>query len=74
MGLARAFFFIYKDNGEVCGGHVIRDVCNFGVTDLPRLAKAPQLFANKFRLDYEPVTYRCMEKWLQEKERYAQFS
>ena len=37
-------------------------VCIFAVRDLPLLASRVELFANKFYLDYEPLTLDCMEE------------
>jgi hypothetical protein len=45
-----------------CHGRYIRSICVFGVGDLPLLASRPELFANKFHIDYEPLTLECMEE------------
>ena len=37
-------------------------VCVFGVGDLPLLGKRPEMFANKFYPDYNPLAYDCMEE------------
>ena len=37
-------------------------VCIFGVGDLPLLVSRPELYANKFYLDYEPLALDCMEQ------------
>jgi len=37
-------------------------VCIFGVGDLPLLASRPELFANKFYIDYEPLAFDCIEQ------------
>jgi beta-1,3-galactosyl-O-glycosyl-glycoprotein beta-1,6-N-acetylglucosaminyltransferase len=37
-------------------------VCIFSVGDLALLASRPELFANKFYLDYEPLALDCMEQ------------
>jgi len=45
-----------------CGGKRIRLICIFGIGDLPLLASRPELFANKFHIDYQPLALDCMEE------------
>lgn len=45
-----------------CHGKRVSMVCIFGVGDLALLVSRPELFANKFYIDYEPVTFDCMEQ------------
>ena len=45
-----------------CYGKRVSLVCIFGIGDLALLASRPELFANKFYIDYEPVTFDCMEQ------------
>ena len=45
-----------------CHGKWQRSVCVFGVGDLPALASRPELAANKFQLDFEPLALDCMEQ------------
>ena len=45
-----------------CAGHRLRMVCVFAVGDLKLLASRPELFANKFHLDWEPLALDCMEE------------
>jgi hypothetical protein len=45
-----------------CAGKRVRMVCIFSVGDLPQLASRPELFANKFHIDYEPFALDCMEQ------------
>ena len=59
--VARLKVWEYRKN--FCGGKWIRNICNFGIKDLPRLAQSPQLFANKFKLDLEPLALDCLEEW-----------
>ena len=47
-----------------CRGRRIRAVCVFGVGDLPLLTSRPELFANKFLLEVEPLALDCLERWL----------
>ena len=47
-----------------CHGKFVRMICHFGVGDLPALTASPQLFANKFSYDYQPLAYDCLEQWL----------
>jgi len=61
------FFTRFKNWGDwvfdwPCHGKRISMVCVFGVGDLPQLAKRPELFANKFYIDYEPLAFDCIEQ------------
>ncbi|XP_046547788.1 beta-1,3-galactosyl-O-glycosyl-glycoprotein beta-1,6-N-acetylglucosaminyltransferase 3-like [Haliotis rubra] len=47
-----------------CGGGRSRNVCVFGVSDLPLLASRRELFANKFYASYQPQTLDCVEERL----------
>lgn len=47
-----------------CFGKRVRNICIFGVGDLPSLTSRKELFANKLYADYEPLTFSCMEEWL----------
>lgn len=37
-------------------------MCVLGIGDLPLLASRPELFANKFHLDFEPAALDCLEQ------------
>jgi len=45
-----------------CYGRWVREICIFGVGDLPWLHRRPELFVNKFYADFEPLAYDCMEE------------
>ena len=45
-----------------CAGRVIRDICNFGIQDLPRLSLSRCLIANKFNIDVDPLAIFCHVK------------
>ena len=45
-----------------CKGRWVKQICVFGVGDLPLLEKRREMFANKFYLDFEPVALDCMEE------------
>lgn len=58
--------FIKWGHGELkdeCYSYWRHDICILSFQDLPILAQKPQLFANKFILSYDPITYQCMEEW-----------
>uniref|UniRef100_A0A914V573 Beta-1,3-galactosyl-O-glycosyl-glycoprotein beta-1,6-N-acetylglucosaminyltransferase n=1 Tax=Plectus sambesii TaxID=2011161 RepID=A0A914V573_9BILA len=55
------------DEKTVCHGKFVRDVCVHGVIDLPTLIKRPNLFANKFYLDYQSAAFYCMEHYIRER-------
>lgn len=48
---------------DPCAGKLIHGVCVFGLGDLQHLVKLPYLFANKFHINYQPLTLSCMEEW-----------
>ncbi|XP_071131283.1 beta-1,3-galactosyl-O-glycosyl-glycoprotein beta-1,6-N-acetylglucosaminyltransferase 4-like [Mytilus edulis] len=50
-------------NSNRCHGKIVRDICIFGIEDLPTLVGLPHMFANKFYLDYQPLTLDCLEEW-----------
>ena len=45
----------------------VREVCVFGVQDLPLIVNRPELFANKFYADYQPVALQCLWRYIQYK-------
>ncbi|KAK7088343.1 hypothetical protein V1264_022271 [Littorina saxatilis] len=53
---------IWGDRSK-CAGKFVRGICHFGVGDLPRLTSSPQLIANKFSYDHQPLAYDCLEEW-----------
>ena len=46
-----------------------RNVCVFGLGDFSLLSHRPELYANKFYIDYNPLLYDCMEELLYNKTR-----
>ena len=46
-----------------CDGIVINYICNFGTGDLIHVTQAKQLFANKFRMEFDALAFECMEEW-----------
>ncbi|XP_061186525.1 beta-1,3-galactosyl-O-glycosyl-glycoprotein beta-1,6-N-acetylglucosaminyltransferase 4-like [Saccostrea echinata] len=53
---------VWRNTRCSCHGQFVRSVCIFGVGDLPVLALRPEFFANKFYIDYQPYTLRCMDE------------
>ncbi|XP_053400862.1 N-acetyllactosaminide beta-1,6-N-acetylglucosaminyl-transferase-like [Mercenaria mercenaria] len=45
-----------------CYGKWVREMCIFAIRDLPLLSTRKELFANKFHLDKEPLTFGCLEE------------
>lgn len=63
----KPFLARYKNWGNFiynwpCHGHRVRNVCIFGIGDLPLLSTRREMFANKFYLQGDPDTYNCMEE------------
>jgi hypothetical protein len=48
-------------------GIYIHSVCVFSIRNLPQLVTRPEYFLNKFRLEYDPIAYQCMEEWMNNK-------
>jgi len=45
-----------------CQGKWVREICIFGIGDLPWLSRRPELFINKLYTDFEWLTYDCLEE------------
>ncbi|XP_077053833.1 putative beta-1,3-galactosyl-O-glycosyl-glycoprotein beta-1,6-N-acetylglucosaminyltransferase 7 [Siphateles boraxobius] len=48
---------------EGCKGQYIRDICIFGIGDLPWIIKRECMFANKFEIASFPEAVDCLELW-----------
>ncbi|XP_068450439.1 beta-1,3-galactosyl-O-glycosyl-glycoprotein beta-1,6-N-acetylglucosaminyltransferase 7 [Clinocottus analis] len=46
-----------------CKGHYVRDICIYGVEDLPWIINKNSMFANKFESDTFPEALDCLEHW-----------
>ncbi|KAM8914393.1 beta-1,3-galactosyl-O-glycosyl-glycoprotein beta-1,6-N-acetylglucosaminyltransferase 7 isoform 2-T2 [Spinachia spinachia] len=46
-----------------CKGHYIRDICIYGMEDLPWIIDSNSMFANKFERDTFPEALDCLEQW-----------
>ena len=62
-----AAFSKWKGVAQQCHGMWKRDVCVFGIKDLPDLVVRKDLFCNKFYLDFQPLALDCLEAWIQQK-------
>ncbi|XP_013381699.1 beta-1,3-galactosyl-O-glycosyl-glycoprotein beta-1,6-N-acetylglucosaminyltransferase [Lingula anatina] len=67
---SRAVIWMW-DRGVKCHGMLQRGVCVFSVEDLPWLLSKPQLFANKFYLEYDPILMECLEEVLENRTKIA---
>lgn len=52
---------------NVCHGKIVRQICINGVGDLHVITTKPQLFVNKFHLDYQYLALDCLEEWFSNK-------
>lgn len=41
--------------------------CLISIEDLKYVSKAPNFFAYKLKLEYDPVAYQCLEEWYETK-------
>ncbi|XP_077868069.1 N-acetyllactosaminide beta-1,6-N-acetylglucosaminyl-transferase-like [Saccoglossus kowalevskii] len=63
--LCRAKVWVTEPNSYVCKSRrVKRGICIFGRLDLPWLLEQPQLFANKFHFNEDPLVLNCLEEAL----------
>ncbi|KAM4589000.1 beta-1,3-galactosyl-O-glycosyl-glycoprotein beta-1,6-N-acetylglucosaminyltransferase 7 [Odontesthes bonariensis] len=46
-----------------CKGHYVRDICIYGVKDLPWIINRNSMFANKFESNTFPEALDCLEQW-----------
>ncbi|XP_047202770.1 beta-1,3-galactosyl-O-glycosyl-glycoprotein beta-1,6-N-acetylglucosaminyltransferase 7 isoform X3 [Girardinichthys multiradiatus] len=46
-----------------CKGHYLRDICVFGVEDVPWIIEKKGMFANKFESNTSPEALDCLEEW-----------
>uniref|UniRef100_A0A8C9WW69 Glucosaminyl (N-acetyl) transferase family member 7 n=1 Tax=Sander lucioperca TaxID=283035 RepID=A0A8C9WW69_SANLU len=46
-----------------CKGHYVRDICIYGVEDLPWIINRNSMFANKFESNTFPEALDCLEQW-----------
>jgi hypothetical protein len=53
---------VWDSTPKHCNGKFVREVCIFGVYDLPNMAKSYDLFANKFYYYYQPMALNCLEE------------
>ncbi|XP_061689515.1 beta-1,3-galactosyl-O-glycosyl-glycoprotein beta-1,6-N-acetylglucosaminyltransferase 7 [Syngnathoides biaculeatus] len=46
-----------------CKGRYVRQICIYGIKDLPWLIEKNSMFANKFENNFLPETLDCLEQW-----------
>ncbi|KAF7208149.1 beta-1,3-galactosyl-O-glycosyl-glycoprotein beta-1,6-N-acetylglucosaminyltransferase 7 [Nothobranchius furzeri] len=46
-----------------CRGHYVRNICIFGLKDLPWIINRNDMFANKFESNSYPEALDCLEQW-----------
>ena len=53
---------IWRNHNMQCHGRFQRNICLANVGQLQQLGQSPKMFFNKFRQDYHPLAYDCMEE------------
>ena len=48
---------------EDCKGFWRNYICILSIGDLPELIRQPHFFINKLFIDFDPITYQCLEEW-----------
>ena len=51
-----------------CKGKWRHGVCVFSIEDLPEMITRPHFVVNKFLLEFDPISYQCMEEWYLQRE------
>uniref|UniRef100_A0A096LTI5 Glucosaminyl (N-acetyl) transferase family member 7 n=1 Tax=Poecilia formosa TaxID=48698 RepID=A0A096LTI5_POEFO len=44
-------------------GHYVRDICVYGIEDIPWIIEKKSMFANKFEINTFPEALDCLEQW-----------
>lgn len=44
-------------------GHYARDICVYGIEDIPWIIEKKGMFANKFEINTFPEALDCLEQW-----------
>ncbi len=57
-------YAIWLTGNSYCNGIWKNEVCIFSIEDIPRLISQKHFILNKFLLEYDPISYQCMEEWL----------
>ena len=55
---------IWEHDPVKCHGKFVRSVCILNSGDLPWLHSRPEIAANKFYEDFDPVVLDCLEEWV----------
>ncbi|RNA37405.1 beta-1-3-galactosyl-O-glycosyl-glyco beta-1-6-N-acetylglucosaminyltransferase-like [Brachionus plicatilis] len=53
----------WKKERKDCNGKFRHAICLFSIEDLPELVLKPHFLVNKLMLEYDPLSYQCMEEW-----------
>ncbi|XP_026204406.1 beta-1,3-galactosyl-O-glycosyl-glycoprotein beta-1,6-N-acetylglucosaminyltransferase 7 [Anabas testudineus] len=57
----------WRDQGgrvhDGCKGHYVRDICVYGIEDLPWIINKNSMFANKFESNTYPEALACLQQW-----------
>jgi hypothetical protein len=56
-----------------CHGMGRHGLCVFSIGDLPELVNKPHFILNKLSLQFDPISYQCMEEWYNERIRQNNF-
>ena len=55
---------IWEHDPVQCHGKFVRSICILNSGDLPWLRSRPEIAANKFYEDFDPVVLDCLEEWV----------
>ncbi|KAI8786845.1 beta-1,3-galactosyl-O-glycosyl-glycoprotein beta-1,6-N-acetylglucosaminyltransferase 3 [Biomphalaria glabrata] len=59
-----ASFSLWPWDNLPCHSKFVRQICIFGIDDLPLLMSTHALFANKFYINHEPMALHCLDQYL----------
>ncbi len=55
------------DSEYDCKGYWRNSICVLSIEDMPKIIEKPHFLVNKFLLEFDPISYQCMEEWLEER-------
>ncbi|KAH9492247.1 N-acetyllactosaminide beta-1,6-N-acetylglucosaminyl-transferase [Bulinus truncatus] len=57
-------FSLWPWDGLPCHSKFVRQICIFGLNDLPLLVSRHELFANKLHINHDPTALHCLDQFI----------
>lgn len=61
-------YSVWEWEAYQCKGIFRNSICLFSIEDLPYVINLNHFFVNKLLLQFDPISYQCLEEWYLEKE------